>query len=169
MTATKREIADKLGVSKGTVVNYIEKLGLESHVERVGQTDMLDDYAVAALADELAKNVPPKQHEGNNAAPVDTVMEALTARIDDLRGENNRLIKQVEGKNAELAALRDSSERQIEKLQMQLSEANARSAKLAERLADIAERQQAIAAAHWWQRGRMVTNLLASGRIENDD
>lgn len=48
MGITKREIASELGVSKRTVANYIEKLGLGNHVSRNGNTDFLDDFAAAA-------------------------------------------------------------------------------------------------------------------------
>lgn len=51
MGITKREIASELGVSKRTVANYIEKLGLGNHVSRNGNTDFLDDFAAAAIAD----------------------------------------------------------------------------------------------------------------------
>ena len=47
MGITKREIASELGVSKRTVANYIEKLGLGNHVSRNGNTDFLDDFAAA--------------------------------------------------------------------------------------------------------------------------
>ncbi len=50
MGITKREIASELGVSKRTVANYIEKLGLGNHVSRNGNTDFLDDFAAAAAA-----------------------------------------------------------------------------------------------------------------------
>lgn len=50
MGITKREIASELGVSKRTVANYIEKLGLGNHVSRNGNTDFLDDFAAAAIA-----------------------------------------------------------------------------------------------------------------------
>ena len=53
MGITKREIASELGVSKRTVANYIEKLGLGNHVSRNGNTDFLDDFAAAAIADAL--------------------------------------------------------------------------------------------------------------------
>ena len=53
MGITKREIAFELGVSKRTVANYIEKLGLGNHVSRNGNTDFLDDFAAAAIADAL--------------------------------------------------------------------------------------------------------------------
>ena len=48
MGITKREIASELGVSKRTVANYIEKLGLGNHVSRNGNTDFLDDFAAVA-------------------------------------------------------------------------------------------------------------------------
>lgn len=53
MGITKREIASELGVSKRTIANYIGKLGLGNHVSRNGNTDILDDFAAAAIADAL--------------------------------------------------------------------------------------------------------------------
>lgn len=50
MGITKREIAAELGVSKRTIANYIGKLGLGNHVSRNGNTDILDDFAAAAIA-----------------------------------------------------------------------------------------------------------------------
>lgn len=62
MGITKREIASELGVSKRTVANYIEKLGLGNHVSRNGNTDFLDDFAVAAIADALKNpGKPPRR------------------------------------------------------------------------------------------------------------
>lgn len=58
MGITKREIASELGVSKRTVANYIEKLGLGNHVSRNGNTDFLDDFAAAAIADALDRQNP---------------------------------------------------------------------------------------------------------------
>lgn len=47
MGITKKELADTLGVSKQTVVNYIDRLELSpDHVSRVGKYDVLDDFAV---------------------------------------------------------------------------------------------------------------------------
>jgi len=64
MGITKREIASELGVSKRTVANYIEKLGLGNHVSRNGNTDFLDDFAAAAIADALKNPGIDRQGEG---------------------------------------------------------------------------------------------------------
>ena len=151
MATTKREIAEKFGISKRTVANYIERLGLGDHVERVGQADFLDDFAVAAVADALGKNVPQReqrQEEQPASAPAanDAVVAALNARITDLKEQNERLI-------AELADIKLAREREVAELRSELAEANGRAAKLADRVAGIAERQQAIAAIPWWKRG----------------
>lgn len=61
MGITKREIASELGVSKRTVANYIEKLGLGNHVSRNGNTDFLDDFAAAAIADALKNPGKPSR------------------------------------------------------------------------------------------------------------
>lgn len=159
MATTKREIAEKFGISKRTVANYIERLGLGDHVERVGQADFLDDYAVAAVADALGKNVPQREQRAEeqpaaaSSAANDSVIAALNARITDLKEQNERLI-------AELADAKSAREREVAELRSELAEANDRAAKLADRVASIAERQQAIAAIPWWKRGNVAMKLL---------
>lgn len=153
MGATKKEIADELGVSKQTVVNYIARLALQSHVKRVGKTDMLDDFAVSAIADAIAKNVPPAATPKEDGITTsDAVVATLNARIDDLKEQNEKLSEMIRDRDREIDSLRN-----------QLVEATERSAKLADRVAGIAERQQAIAATPWWRRGRMAMKLLGPG------
>lgn len=159
MGITKREVADKLGVAKQTVVNYIDKLGLApEHVTRVGKTDVLDDFAVSALADALGKNIPPRPvaDDDDSEGSQDSVIAALNGRIADLKEQNDRLV-------AEIAEMRSSRERELGDLRDQLARANERAARLADRVAGIAERQQAIAALPWWRRGLFATKLLGSG------
>lgn len=156
MPATKKELADKLGVAKQTVVNYIERLGIsEEHIKRVGKTDLLDDYAVSAIADAISKGTPPKQQEGAEASR-DAVLDALNARISDLKEENARLVRQLEAEQIAHA-------REVEELRSQLAEANDRASRLADRIAGIAERQQAFAALPWWKRGALAVKLLGPG------
>lgn len=156
MGITKKELADTLGVSKQTVVNYIDRLGLaQEHVSRVGKYDILDDFAVSAIADAVGKNIP-RQSESDDAAEPDAVIAALNDRIADLKEQNDRLA-------SELTNLRASRDREAESLRMQLNDANRRAAELADRVATIAERQQAIAATPWWKRGRIAMKLLGSG------
>ena len=160
MAITKREVAEQLGVAKQTVVNYIDKLGLApEHVTRVGKTDVLDDFAVSALADALGKNVVPKTsaaQEDSSSDASDTVIAALNARIADLKEQNDRLVTEV-------IELRASRDREVADLRDQLAAANDRAARLADRVAGIAERQQAIAALPWWKRGTVATRLLGAG------
>ena len=140
MGITKREIASELGVSKRTVANYIEKLGLGNHVSRNGNTDFLDDFAAAAIADALKNpGKPSRQPADAPAAP------APDSLVDSL------------------AAERDRAARAEAEAKAQLAEANARVAELAGKLASLAERQQAIAATPWWRRGRMAMKLLGPG------
>ena len=135
MGITKKELADTLGVSKQTVVNYIDRLGLApEHVSRVGKYDVLDDFAVSAISDAVGKSVPQRS-ESDDAAASDSVIAALSDRIADLKEQNGRLA-------VELAALRASRD---------------------DRVATIAERQQAIAATPWWKRGRIAMKLLGPG------
>lgn len=156
MGITKKELADTLGVSKQTVVNYIDRLELSpDHVSRVGKYDVLDDFAVSAIADAVSKNIP-QQSESDDAAASDAVIAALNDRIADLKEQNDRLA-------SELTNLRASRDREVELLRMQLNDANRRAAELADRVATIAERQQAIAATPWWKRGRIAMKLLGPG------
>lgn len=161
MPVTKREIAEKFGVTKRTVANYVSRMGLEDHVTRNGQTDILDDYAAAALADALGKKgsvteVPAEETETEKMPATDPVITALGARIEDLKAENARLA-------AELAEARLSREHEVAELRSQLAQASERAIRLAERLAGIAERQQVIAAMPWWRRGTMAMRLLGPG------
>lgn len=156
MGITKKELADTLGVSKQTVVNYIDRLELSpDHVSRIGKYDVLDDFAVSAIADAVSKNIP-QQSESDDAAASDAVIAALNDRIADLKEQNDRIA-------GELADLRTSRDREVESLRMQLNDANRRAAELADRVATIAERQQAIAATPWWKRGRIAMKLLGPG------
>lgn len=155
MPATKKELADKFGVSKQTVVNYIERLGIGGeHIRRVGKSDVLDDAAVSMLADALGKGTPPRREGGESVS--DAVVDALNARITDLKEENERLVRQLDSERA-------SHTQEVSELRRQLADSNARAASLADRVAGIAERQQAFAALPWWKRGALAVRLLGSG------
>ena len=156
MGITKREIASELGVSKRTVANYIEKLGLGNHVSRNGNTDFLDDFAAAAIADALKNPGKPfRQPADAPAAPApDSLVDSLAAQLEIERSRNAELMEA-------LTAERDRVARA--EAEAQLAEANARVAELAGKLASLAERQQAIAATPWWRRGRMAMKLLGPG------
>ena len=161
MGITKREIASELGVSKRTVANYIEKLGLGNHVSRNGNTDFLDDFAAAAIADALKNpGKPSRQPAAAPAAPAapapDSLVDSLAAQLEIERSRNAELMEA-------LAAERDRAGRAEAEAKAQLAEANARVAELAGKLASLAERQQAIAATPWWRRGRMAMKLLGPG------
>lgn len=152
MGITKREIAFELGVSKRTIANYIGKLGLGNHVSRNGNTDILDDFAAAAIADAL-KNPEKPSCQSAAAAPAP---DSLAAQLEIERSRNAELMEA-------LAVERDRAARAEAEAKAQLAEANARVAELAGKLASLAERQQAIAATPWWRRGRMAMKLLGPG------
>ena len=137
MGITKREIASELGVSKRTVANYIEKLGLGNHVSRNGNTDFLDDFAAAAIADALKNpGKPSRQPADAPAAPApDSLVDSLAAQLEIERSRNAELMEA-------LAAERDRAARAEAEAKAQLAEANARVAELAGKLASLAERQQ---------------------------
>ena len=161
MGITKREIATELGISKRTVANYIVKLGLGNHVSRKGNTDFLDDFAAAAIANALKGSGKPSDVPA--AEPVTMVpgglVDSLSSQLEAERARNSELAEA-------LAAERDRAVRADAEAKAQLAEANARVAELAGKLAQLAERQQAIAATPWWRRGRMALRLLGPGKEE---
>lgn len=156
MGITKREIAAKLGVSKRTIANYIGKLGLGNHVSRNGNTDILDDFAAAAIADALKNPEKPSRQPAVAAPAPDSLADSLVAQLEIERSRNAELMEA-------LAVERDRAARAEAEAKAQLAEANARVAELAGKLASLAERQQAIAATPWWRRGRMAMKLLGPG------
>ena len=156
MGITKREIASELGVSKGTIANYIGKLGLGNHVSRNGNTDILDDFAAAAIADALKNPEKPSRQPAPAAPAPDSLAASLAAQLEIERSRNAELMEA-------LAVERDRAARAEAEAKAQLAEANARVAELAGKLASLAERQQAIAATPWWRRGRMAMKLLGPG------
>lgn len=156
MGITKREIAAELGVSKRTIANYIGKLGLGNHVSRNGNTDILDDFAAAAIADALKNPGKPSRQPAVAAPAPDSLADSLAAQLEIERSRNAELMEA-------LAVERDRAARAEAEAKAQLAEANARVAELAGKLASLAERQQAIAATPWWRRGRMAMKLLGPG------
>lgn len=156
MGITKREIASELGVSKRTIANYIGKLGLGNHVSRNGNTDILDDFAAAAIADALKNPEKPSRQSAAAAPAPDSLADSLAAQLEIERSRNAELMEA-------LAVERDRAARAEAEAKAQLAEANARVAELAGKLASLAERQQAIAATPWWRRGRMAMKLLGPG------
>ena len=107
--------------------------------------------------DAIGKGIPKTEAPGNvEETANDAVVAALNDRISDLKSQNERL-------TAELAEAHAAREREVSELRSQLADANARAAKLADRVAGIAEAQQAIAATPWWRRGKLAIKLLGAG------
>lgn len=155
MGVTKRQLADQLGVTKQTVTNYISRLGLEDHVRREGQRDLVDDYAASVLAAKIAVKTPPDDRL--ETATTTALLEQVTA----LRDENAQL-------RDELRAEQDRHAREVAELRAQLTTSSERVSDLAERLADLAEHQQIINAAPWWRRWSLTQKLLGSGANERE-
>ena len=111
MGITKREIASELGVSKRTVANYIEKLGLGNHVSRNGNTDFLDDFAAAAIADALKNpGKPSRQPADAPAAPApDSLVDSLAAQLEIERSRNAELMEALTAERDRAAATRTTS------------------------------------------------------------
>lgn len=110
MGITKREIASELGVSKRTVANYIEKLGLGNHVSRNGNTDFLDDFAAAAIADALKNpGKPSRQPADAPAAPApDSLVDSLAAQLEIERSRNAELMEALAAERDRAAACRQA-------------------------------------------------------------
>lgn len=140
MGITKREIASELGVSKRTVANYIEKLGLGNHVSRNGNTDFLDDFAAAAIADALKNpGKPSRQQADAPAAPApDSLVDSLAAQLEIERSRNAELMEA-------LTAERDRAARAEAEAKAQLAEANARVAELAAERKKLADERARLA------------------------
>ena len=86
MGITKREIASELGVSKRTIANYIGKLGLGNHVSRNGNTDILDDFAAAAIADALKNPEKPSRQPAAATTPPTSGAISASFRLPKLGG-----------------------------------------------------------------------------------
>ena len=93
MGITKREIASELGVSKRTIANYIGKLGLGNHVSRNGNTDILDDFAAAAIADALKNPEKPSRQPAVAAPAPDSLADSLAAQLEIERSRNAELME----------------------------------------------------------------------------
>lgn len=136
MGITKREIASELGVSKRTVANYIEKLGLGNHVSRNGNTDFLDDFAAAAIADALKNpGKPSRQPADAPAAPApDSLVDSLAAQLEIERSRNAELMEA-------LAAERDRAAR---------AEAEAKAQKRKRRLGELPSAFSRFSESRFW-------------------
>lgn len=179
MGTTKAELAKTLGVSKSTVVNYIERLDLKKdHIKKQGKFDILDDYAVSALADAIGKAIPTTKTEQvidqTEQEPADSVVEALNAyiaslekQLEEIKAEKKEQADQIKSLNTQLETERDRYSSDMSRAQEEVSKANDRASELSNRVASIAERQQAIAALPWWQRGKLAVKLLGSGSIDD--
>lgn len=161
MGTTKKALADELGVTKQTVANYIQRLDLGGHVTREGQADVIDDYAASALAAAIGTDKAP----ADEAAPPTNVIDAQEARIADLKAELDRAKADYEARIADLSAELDRTRDKLEASQAKLVEASERNGELAGELAEIAKRQQIIAATPWWRRWSLATKLLGSGEV----
>lgn len=163
MSITKKEIADELGVSKRTIANYVSRMNLDSHVSRVGNTDLLDDFAAAAVADAIRKprktRIEKEEKTGEQTGERGLLVELLNQQLKAERERNAELREQLDAERAR-------AERAEADAKAQLAEANAKIAELAGKLAGLAERQQMIAATPWWRRGRMAMKLLGPGSDE---
>lgn len=114
MGITKREIAAELGVSKRTIANYIGKLGLGNHVSRNGNTDILDDFAAAAIADALKNPGKPSRQPAAAPAP-DSLADSLAAQLEIERSRNAELMEALAAERdraarADAKAKRDAEE-----------------------------------------------------------
>ncbi len=162
MAVTKRQLADELGVSKQTIANYIERLDLGSHVSREGQVDLIDDYAASSLAAAIGTDKAPAEE----VQPPASALEAQEARISDLKAELERAKADYGHRIADLEAELDRTRSKLEDAQSGLLDAAARNGELSAEIAEIAKRQQVLAATPWWRRAALAMRLLGSGEVK---
>ena len=139
--ATVKDLADKLGVSKPTIVKQLDVLGLrEDHAAPTGPRGALeiDSFAASAIADAILKT--RTDDEPDDRAENDTDRESrafedegaisvyreyvssLKSALSDSNSRYDRLAAELDQKNA-----------QIERLQRQLESANKTIEKLSTR------------------------------------
>lgn len=162
MPTTKKAIADELGVSKQTVANWVQRLDLAAHVSREGQVDLLDDYAASAVAAAIGTDKAPAE-EGKATG---SVVDAQEARIADLKAELAAQRADYEARVADLEHELDAANARLADAQDKLVAMTERTSDLTAELAEIAKRQQIIAATPWWRRWSLASRLLGSGTGE---
>ena len=139
--ATVKDLADKLGVSKPTIVKQLDALGLrEDHAAPTGPRGALeiDSFAASAIADAILKT--RTDDEPDDRAENDTdrdsrafedegaiavyreYVSSLKSALSDSNSRYDRLAAELDQKNA-----------QIERLQRQLEAANKTIEKLSTR------------------------------------
>ena len=130
--ATVKALADKLGVSKPTIVKQLDTLGLrEEHTEPSGPRGALeiDSFAASAIADAILKSRLddavediPQEAAGCDLRPFEAsgavevyreYVSSLKSALSDSNSRYDRLAAELDQKNA-----------QIERLQRQLEISN---------------------------------------------
>ena len=139
--ATVKDLADKLGVSKPTIVKQLDVLGLrEDHAAPTGPRGAveIDSFAASAIADAILKTRPDDASDdrAENATDRDSrafedegaisvyreYVGSLKSALSDSNSRYDRLAAELDQKNA-----------QIERLQRQLEAANKTIEKLSTR------------------------------------
>lgn len=154
------ELAQEFGKCKGTVTNWIERLGLESHVSKTGDgrgTLYVDDFAASALAAKLADKPIKKDRvsETRNAAD-GALVAALNAHIADLQKQLEERAREAERREVEHRREIDAKDGEIADLRARLDVSLG-----AERRAS--ETLQRVAGAGLWQRMTGFKGLLGDG------
>ena len=164
MAATKKQLADELGVTKQTVTNHIQRLGLSGHVTREGNVDMVDDFACSALADAIGTD---KTSKGDAPDGPSNVADAQKIVISNLEAELRRKTDEYESRLSKLEAELEATRGKLLDAQDKLIEAAETNGRLSGEIAEIAKRQQIIAATPWWRRWSLAAKLLGSGDIHS--
>lgn len=121
MPATLRQIAERCGVSRQTVVNYLKKLDLwESHVTRgvVGQASIVDDYAASAVAAEIGNRATSELQLGGESSGEDGSPNTQIAGMNEVdaaafAGAWKDLCEGLRSQNADLQAYIDRLKAEI--------------------------------------------------------
>ena len=87
------QLAQELNVSKQAIRNKINKLGLQSSLQKVGNKIMIDNNVKSIIINEFTKN--KSQQINGNQTQTDLQIDLLKSQIESLRNENDFLKSQV--------------------------------------------------------------------------
>ena len=164
------DLAKKLGVTKPTVVQYAKELGIYEELEVIDgrRTRVAKQDQASAIADaisksnaELISSVMSRENEGRKEEKIaksDFATQSQSRKMD-------RKIEELRAELKESEAARVTAETRLEERERQLIAAEGRIDALEEReerlrskLARAEATISQLAAAHWWQKQRIIAS-----------
>lgn len=171
-STTVKQLAEACGVSKSTVVRYIDDLDLrEGHTAQEGKrrTLVIDGYAASLIADKLMKDkgkVPSKEDLGDDtdgAVAFGAVVEAYKDQVETLRAELRDAKQRETDTRNKMDAQLAAKDRQIEELLSRVEAAQRETKAEREARSDADTLIRQMAGASVWQRLRGFKGLLPGG------